>query len=80
MAQVALAWSLSKPFMTAPIVGTTSLEKLKDVVGTRKSFSPARYRWGNPLLFVGGIHVKLTEEETKSIDEPYRPKPVLGPR
>lgn len=34
MAQVAVAWSLSKSFMTAPIVGTTSLEKLKDVVGT----------------------------------------------
>ncbi|KAG8911337.1 hypothetical protein FRC01_005772 [Tulasnella sp. 417] len=58
MAQVALAWSLSKPFMTAPIVGTTSLEKLKDIVG--------------------GIHVKLTDEEIKSIDEPYKPKPVIG--
>ncbi|KAG8943123.1 hypothetical protein FRC04_003203 [Tulasnella sp. 424] len=32
MAQVALAWSLSKPFISAPIVGTTSLEKLKDLV------------------------------------------------
>ncbi|KAG8914551.1 hypothetical protein FRC00_012510 [Tulasnella sp. 408] len=33
MAQVALAWSLSKPFVSAPIVGTTSLDKLKDLVG-----------------------------------------------
>ncbi len=33
MAQVALAWSLSKPFVTAPIVGTTSIDKLKDLVG-----------------------------------------------
>ncbi|KAG8999026.1 hypothetical protein FRB90_012173 [Tulasnella sp. 427] len=32
MAQVALAWSLSKPFVSAPIVGTTSLDKLKDLV------------------------------------------------
>lgn len=32
MAQVALAWSLSKPFISAPIIGTTSLEKLKDLV------------------------------------------------
>ncbi|KIO24840.1 hypothetical protein M407DRAFT_211917 [Tulasnella calospora MUT 4182] len=31
MAQVAIAWSLSKPFISAPIVGTTSLEKLKDL-------------------------------------------------
>lgn len=34
MAQVALAWSLSKPFVTAPIVGTTSINKLKDLAGT----------------------------------------------
>lgn len=32
MAQVAIAWSLSKPFMTAPIVGTTSLDKLRDLI------------------------------------------------
>ena len=32
MAQVALAWSLSKPFITAPIVGTTSLNKLDDLI------------------------------------------------
>ncbi|KAG9017559.1 hypothetical protein FRB90_000764 [Tulasnella sp. 427] len=32
MAQVALAWSLSKPFISAPIIGTTSLDKLKDLV------------------------------------------------
>lgn len=35
MAQVSLAWSLSKDFMSAPIVGTTSLDKLKDCVGER---------------------------------------------
>lgn len=33
MAQVALAWSLSKEYITAPIVGTTSLDKLKDLLG-----------------------------------------------
>ncbi|KAG8927826.1 hypothetical protein FRC01_006881 [Tulasnella sp. 417] len=60
MAQVALAWSLSKPFVSAPIVGTTSLDKLKDLVE--------------------GVHVKLTEEETKSIDELYRPRAVAGHR
>ncbi|KAG8982912.1 hypothetical protein FRB93_007733 [Tulasnella sp. JGI-2019a] len=58
MAQVALAWSLSKPFMTAPIVGTTSMDKLKDLVA--------------------GVHLKLTEEEIKSIDEPYVARPVVG--
>lgn len=33
MAQVAIAWTLSKPGVTAPIVGTTSLENLKDIIG-----------------------------------------------
>ena len=33
MAQVSLAWILSKPGVTAPIVGTTSLEKLQDLLG-----------------------------------------------
>lgn len=33
MAQVALAWSLSKAYITAPVVGTTSLEKLQELVG-----------------------------------------------
>jgi aryl-alcohol dehydrogenase-like predicted oxidoreductase len=32
MAQVALAWSLSKSFVTSPIVGTTSVEHLEDAV------------------------------------------------
>jgi len=58
MAQVALAYCLSKPFLTAPIVGTTSLDKLKDLCD--------------------GIHVKLTDEEIKSIDALYRPRAILG--
>ncbi|KAG9017632.1 hypothetical protein FRB90_000425 [Tulasnella sp. 427] len=33
MAQVVLAWSLSKDFISAPIVGASSLEKLRDSVG-----------------------------------------------
>ena len=32
MAQVTLAWSISKPFVTAPIIGSTSLEKLDDLI------------------------------------------------
>lgn len=34
MAQVAMAWILAKPGVTAPIVGTTSLQNLKDLIGT----------------------------------------------
>ncbi|KAF9035166.1 NADP-dependent oxidoreductase domain-containing protein [Panaeolus papilionaceus] len=33
MAQVALAWAMSKEGVTAPIVGTTSLENLSDLLG-----------------------------------------------
>ncbi|KAG8867523.1 hypothetical protein FRB97_003235 [Tulasnella sp. 331] len=58
MAQVALAWSLSKPFVTAPIVGTTSIDKLKDLVA--------------------GLDLKLTDEELKSIDDGYQPRPIFG--
>lgn len=32
MAQVALAWSLSKTYISAPIVGTTSIDKLEDLI------------------------------------------------
>jgi aryl-alcohol dehydrogenase-like predicted oxidoreductase len=32
MAQIALAWTLSKEFVTAPIVGTTTIEHLEDAV------------------------------------------------
>ena len=33
MAQIAVAWILSKPGVTAPIVGTTSLANLEDILG-----------------------------------------------
>ncbi|KAF8652905.1 hypothetical protein AX14_008324 [Amanita brunnescens Koide BX004] len=58
MAQVALAWILSKDVVTAPIVGTSSLEKLHDSIKS--------------------VHVKLTEEEIRYLEEPYRPKAIVG--
>ncbi|EPS94270.1 hypothetical protein FOMPIDRAFT_1026254 [Fomitopsis schrenkii] len=58
MAQVAIAWSMAKDGITAPIVGTTSLKNLEDVVGA--------------------INVELTEEETKYLEEPYKPLEVFG--
>ncbi|KAG8932063.1 hypothetical protein FRC00_000321 [Tulasnella sp. 408] len=70
MAQVALAWSLSKPYVTAPIVGTTSTEKLKDLIGCER----LTYRG----TFIAGVHIKLTEEEVKSIDELYKPRAITG--
>ncbi|KAJ7788799.1 hypothetical protein B0H14DRAFT_3503729 [Mycena olivaceomarginata] len=58
MAQVAVAWVLSKDVVSAPIVGTTSLANLADIVGA--------------------IHVQLTEEEIKYLEEPYQPMAIFG--
>ncbi|KAI0823784.1 aryl-alcohol dehydrogenase [Trametes gibbosa] len=58
MAQIAIAWILAKDGVTAPIVGTTSLDNLKDIIA--------------------GVHVKLTDEEIKHLEEPYVPRPING--
>lgn len=58
MAQVAIAWSLSKDAVSAPIIGTTSLKNLEDCIGA--------------------IHIKLTEDEIKHLEETYVPQPIQG--
>ncbi|THH13537.1 hypothetical protein EW146_g6692 [Bondarzewia mesenterica] len=58
MAQVALAWMISKEGVSAPIVGPTSLKNLHDLIE--------------------GVHVKLTEEEIKYLEEPYKSQAVRG--
>ncbi|CAE6478080.1 unnamed protein product [Rhizoctonia solani] len=58
MAQISIAWVLSKDPVAAPIVGTTSLKNLEDILGA--------------------IHVKLTEEEIKSLEDPYLPQSITG--
>lgn len=58
MAQVAVAWSLGTDGVTAPIVGTTKTQNLKELIDA--------------------VHVKLTEEETKYLEEPYKPLAVFG--
>ncbi|KAG8720305.1 hypothetical protein FRC08_000601 [Ceratobasidium sp. 394] len=58
MAQVSIAWMLSKDVVSAPIVGTTSLKNLEDIAGA--------------------VHVKLTEEEIKELEEPYKPQGIIG--
>ncbi|KDQ17441.1 hypothetical protein BOTBODRAFT_30237 [Botryobasidium botryosum FD-172 SS1] len=46
MAQVSLAWILSKDGVTAPIVGITSLEKLEDTIGALNvSLTPEEIRY-----------------------------------
>ena len=55
--QVALAWVLRNPAITAPIIGTSKSHHLSDAVAA--------------------LSLKLTDEEIKSLEAPYQPKPVL---
>ena len=55
--QVALAWVLKNPTITAPIVGASKLGHLEDAVSA--------------------LDVKLSDDEIKTLEAPYQPKPVL---
>jgi len=57
-AQIALAWLLHQPGVTAPIIGASKLQHLDDLAAA--------------------VDLKLSEEEIKKLNEPYRPHPVLG--
>lgn len=57
-AQVALAWMLSKSYITAPIIGASKPGHLEDAVAATE--------------------VRLSDEEIQSLEELYRPHPVLG--
>src|SRR5471030_429165 len=55
--QVALAWVLANPAITAPIVGTSRIGHLDDAVAA--------------------LSLQLSDEEVKTLEKPYKPKPVL---
>jgi aryl-alcohol dehydrogenase-like predicted oxidoreductase len=57
-AQLALAWILHQPAVSAPIVGATKPPHLEDAVKA--------------------LSLKLSDEEVKSLEEPYIPHPVVG--
>jgi len=57
-AQVALAWVLAQPGISAPIVGASKPHHLGDAIAA--------------------LDLKLTEEESKALGDPYRCHPVLG--
>jgi aryl-alcohol dehydrogenase (NADP+) len=57
-AQVALAWLLTKPGITAPIVGASKPGHLEDAVAATA--------------------LKLDAEDVKTLEEPYKPKRVMG--
>jgi len=56
--QIALAWVLSKPYVTAPIIGATKMDHLDQAIAA--------------------LDIKLSEDEIKKLEEPYKPHPVLG--
>ncbi|MFP5205793.1 MAG: aldo/keto reductase [Acidobacteriota bacterium] len=57
-AQVALAWLLTRPGVTSPVVGATKPHHLEDAAAA--------------------LAVRLTPEETASLDELYVPHPIAG--
>ena len=57
-AQIALAWLLQRPGVSAPIVGASKLPQLDEAIGA--------------------LDIELDEAECKSLEEPYRPHPILG--
>ena len=56
--QIALAWVLSKPYVTAPIIGATRMDHLDQAIAAPD--------------------IKLSEDEIKQLEEPYKPHPILG--
>jgi aryl-alcohol dehydrogenase-like predicted oxidoreductase len=58
MPQVALAWILSKPYVTAPIIGASRISHLEQAVEA--------------------LSLRLTPEQIRLLEEPYRPHVVAG--
>ncbi len=56
--QVALAWVLSKPAITAPIIGASKPHHLDDAIAA--------------------LALKLSDQEVKQLEEPYKPHAILG--
>jgi 1-deoxyxylulose-5-phosphate synthase len=56
MAHIAMAWVLSKPVVTAPIVGATKPQHLADAGAS--------------------VHVQITEDEVRRLEEPYTTQPA----
>lgn len=62
--------------IAAPIVGTTSTDKLQALIGSSYYIS-VRSRISHVSLFTDAVDIKLSEEEVRYIDEPYQPQPIF---
>ena len=80
MAQISLAWCMAKDGVSAPIIGTTSLENLEDLLGKLLHCQNALGDSGlmRHLNVQGSLDVKLTDEEMKYLEEPYKPVKIAG--
>jgi aryl-alcohol dehydrogenase-like predicted oxidoreductase len=74
MSQIALAWLMAKDPVAAPIVGTTKMENLMDVISAYHRLLHV------PLLIslAESVEVKLDDDEIKYLEELYTPKPIVG--
>ena len=61
--------------VSAPIVGTTSLENLYDLLGMVYSILVSD-SW--VIFSIGAVDVKLTEEEKKELEAPYIVQAAFG--
>lgn len=93
MAQIALAWAMSKPCrftfhsgicflilyahldVTAPIVGTTSLENLKELIGTSTTCIQHPICW---CVHIAAVDIQLTKDKVKYLEEPYQTQAVFS--
>ena len=76
MAQIGIAWVLAKDAVTAPIVGTTNVDNMKDILGKLLSIRQAEDV--RLMTFIAGLDVQLTAEEMKYLEEPYQPTAIFG--
>ena len=76
---------LTRSVVTAPIIGSTYLDKLKELIG--KFLPPTltvpfslRFGYSSNLITLStdAVDVKLSEEEIKHLEEPYKPMSILG--
>ena len=74
MAQVSLAWSLTR--VTAPVVGSTSIKNLEELISacttTYWALRPI------PNFFADSTEITLTQEEIQYLEEPYKACSVIG--
>lgn len=77
MAQIACAWVLAKDPVAAPIIGTTNLKNLQELVGKLMSFD-VQWKACTYQSIVEAVHIKLTTDEIKYLEEPYQPMAIFG--